>query len=335
MSITFVDPGPLPFINFSAPGTNSASYLSSPLYSQSSLWGVPPQTSIWNGTLTTTGNCQSGSQIQADPIPAYFFLQPTTYNSSTNITISNVTYPLTTTYPLFFALAAYNISLLHSFNPQTYKGDNHASQVIFPTNEIYVTSAIQFQHAFDNETTGFGYYVEEWDVSVASNGSLTGSCTTGASYDNLNACGTLMFPTGQDPLNCTGSLLPNFKQLYDVVNSTLEATLSDTSAVVNIRGFTSDGVGVALNFNGTFWTNSTAFSQLGVQDEHAVAPATSSNVWLYKPTSTVNPSKGAKSSTKPTTKPNAATRVEARHLGVLGGALLLVSIGVLGTTFLQ
>ncbi|KIM89345.1 hypothetical protein PILCRDRAFT_222000 [Piloderma croceum F 1598] len=52
----------------------------------------------------------------------------------------------------------------------------------------------------------------------------------------------------------TGSLLSNFKQLYDVVNSTIEATLSDSSAVVNIRGFTSNGVGVALDFNGTFWS---------------------------------------------------------------------------------
>jgi len=44
---------------------------------------------------------------------------------------------------LFFALAAYDISLLHFFDPATYAGSFDASRVIHPRNEIYVTSAIK------------------------------------------------------------------------------------------------------------------------------------------------------------------------------------------------
>jgi hypothetical protein len=255
MSLTFVDPGTLPFINFSAPGTSGAGYISSSLYSQSTLWGVPLQTSIWNGTLSVTANCQS-EQMQSAAMPAYFLLQPATYKSSTHAT-----------YPPFFALAAYNSSLLNSFNPAAYTGGNNASafKVVDPTNEIYITSAIQWQAASQNGTTGFGYYVEEWDFGVAANGSLTGSCTIDALEDNLNVCGTLQFPIStQNPLNCTGSLLPNFARLYDVENSTIDAALSDTSGAVTIQGVTDDSVGIVVSFNGTFWVNSTAFSQLGV-----------------------------------------------------------------------
>ena len=218
MSITYVYPGSLPFVNYSAPGTSDTSYLTSPLNSQSTLWGVPPETSIWNGTLSATSNCQPGSQVREVTMPAYFFLQPTTYNNSMNITYANHTYPLTTTYPPFFALAAYDIPLMHSFNPTTYTGDRDTAKVIYPTNEIYVTSAILWEHAYDNVTSGTGYYVEEWDFGVAGNGNLAGTCATRASYDDLNACGTLRFPTpaarGQDPLNCTGSLPSGIDQLY-------------------------------------------------------------------------------------------------------------------------
>jgi hypothetical protein len=55
--------------------------------------------------------------------------------------------------------------------------------------------------------------------------------------------------------------------VYDVKDSAINATLSDSGAVT-IHGVTSDGANVALIFNSTFWANSTAFSQLGVQDEH-------------------------------------------------------------------
>jgi hypothetical protein len=268
-------------------------------------------------------------------MPAYFFLQPTTYNNSMNVTYANHTYPLTTTYPLFFALAAYDISLMHSFNPATYTGGRDAAKVIYPTNEIYVTSAILWEHAYDNVTSGTGYYVEEWDFGVAGNGNLVGMCVTRASYDDLNACGTLRFPTpaarGQDPLNCTGSLPSGIDQLYYVTNSTIDAILSDTLGAVNIRGFTSEGVGVALSFNGTFWANSTALSQLGVQDEHATAPAISTDVWLNKPTDTVAASStGTKPTTKPTGKSNAAIRVGVRRLGMITRVLLLLFGGVLG-----
>ena len=321
MSLIFVDPGTLPFVNFSAPGSSSASYLASPLYSQSTLWGVPPQTSIWNGTLSVMGNCPSGSQLQSGSMAAYFLLQPATYNDTTKIT-----------YPPFFALAAYNSSLLDAFDQATYSGNSTAIKVIDPTNEVYITSAIQWQHSDQNWVTGSGYYVEEWDFGVAANGSLTGSCTIDEFDDTLNACGTLKFPTGvNDPFNCTGSLPTNFATLYDIENSTVDATLSDNSGVVSIRGITPNGVHVVMNFSGTFWPNSTAFSQLGIQDEHAVAPATSTNVWLYKPTSTAGASKG----TKQTTKPNAATRVEAMQFGVYGRVFLLLFFGVLGAELLQ
>jgi len=162
-----------------------------------------------------------------------------------------------------------------------------------------------------------------------------GMCVTRASYDDLNACGTLRFPTpaarGQDPLNCTGSLPSGIDQLYYVTNSTIDAILSDTLGAVNIRGFTSEGVGVALSFNGTFWANSTALSQLGVQDEHATAPAISTDVWLNKPTDTVAASStGTKPTTKPTGKSNAAIRVGVRRLGMITRVLLLLFGGVLG-----
>jgi hypothetical protein len=120
-------------------------------------------------------------------------------------------------------------------------------------------------------------------------------------------------------------------QLHRVFNSTIDATLSNDSGSVTIRGITANSVGVVLSFNGTFWPNSTAFSRLGIQEEHAVAPATSSNVWLYKPTSTVGASKG----TKQTTKPNAATRVEAMQFGVFEGVLLSLFWGVLGAMLLH
>jgi hypothetical protein len=308
MSITFVDPGTLPFVNFSASGTRGGSYLSSPLHSQSTLWGVPPQTSIWNGSLSVTANCPS-EQSQSAAMPAYFFLQPATYNSSTNIT-----------YPPFFALATYNASLLNLFGPASYTGGNSTFEVVDPTNDIYITSAIQWQAESQTSTTGFGYYVEEWDFEVAANGSLIGSCTINTLQDDVNICGTLQFPLHfQDPLNCTGSLLPNFVRLYNVENSTIDATLSDTSGAVTIRGVTEDSVGIAMSFNGTFWANSTAFSQLGAQDEHAVGPATSTSVWLYKPTTTA----GAKTS-KPM-NPNAATRVEVGRLVVLQGLCMTLS----------
>jgi hypothetical protein len=252
---------------------------------------------------------------------AYFLLQPATYNDTTKIT-----------YPPFFALAAYNSSLLNAFDQATYSGNLTAIKVIDPTNEVYITSAIQWQHSDQNWVTGSGYYVEEWDFGAAANGSLTGSCTIDEFNDTLNACGTLKFPTGvNDPFNCTGSLPTNFATLYDIENSTVDATLSDDSGVVSIRGITPNGVHVVMNFSGTFWPNSTAFSQLGIQDEHAVAPATSTNVWLYKPTSTAGASKG----TKQTTKPNAATCVEATQVGVYGRVFLLLFFGVLGAELLQ
>jgi len=245
-------------------------------------------------------------------MPAYFLLQPATYNSSTH-----------TTYPPFFALAAYNSLLLNSFDPATYSGNSTAIKGVNPANEIYITSAIQWQDSNQNWTTGSGYYVEEWDFGVATNGSLTGSCTVAQVDELLNACGFLNFPVGSgNPLSCTPISTGGLNNQYELENSTVDAALSDTSGTVTIRGVSTNSVGVVLSFNGTFWANSTAFSKLGAQDEHAGAPATATSVWLYKPTSTAGASK--------TTTPNAAMLLEARRSVVFGGVFMALSLGLLG-----
>ena len=259
-------------------------------------------------------HCPSWAAAHLDPS-----CNPVPWQRTSSSSLQHTTTPRKSRTLPFFALAAYNSSLLNAFNPATYSGNSTAINVIDPTNEVYITSAIQWQHSDQNWITGSGYYVEEWDFDVSANGSLTGSCTIDEDDDTLNACGTLKFPTGfNDPFNCTGSFPTNFATLYDIENSTVDATLGDDSGAVSIRGITPNGVHAVLNFSGTFWPNSTAFSQLGIQEEHAVAPATSTNVWLYKPTSTAGASKG----TKQTTKPNAATRVEAMQFGLYGRAFL-------------
>jgi len=244
-------------------------------------------------------------------MPAYFFLQPATYNSSTH-----------TTYPPFFALAAYNSLLLNSFDIATYSGNSTAIKAVNPANYIYITSAIQWQDSKQNWATGLGYYVEEWDFGVTANGSLTGSCTVAQADELLNACGFLNFPVNDDPLSCTSLSTGGLSSQYDLESSTIDAALTDTSGAVTIRGITTNSVDVVLSFNGTFWANSTTFSQLGAQGEHAGAPATMTGVWLYKPTGTAGVSK--------TTTPNAAMQVQAKWFVVLGGVFVPLSLRLLG-----
>ena len=178
--MAIVDVGTLPFVNFSAPGTSGEGYLSSSLHSQAALWDVPAQTSIWDGTLTVTGSCSSGSHPHSNTLPAYFLLQPATYNIIENVT-----------YPPFFVLASYSSSFIKCFNPVTYRGDKDRDNI----NNVYITSAIQWQDESLEQGSNLSYYIDEWELSVAADGSLAGSCEmTDTAHMNPDTCVSLNFP---------------------------------------------------------------------------------------------------------------------------------------------